>query len=363
MSDNELYSESGRFGAVGDVQDKHRFDVSRLEAYLTQTVEGFEGPLEVQQFQGGQSNPTYKLVTPKARYVLRRKPPGDLLPSAHAVDREYKAITAVGKAGFPAPKTYVLCEDENIIGTMFYLMDFVEGRVFWDPFIPEVADNTERAAMYDSMNATMAKLHTIDYAAVGLSDFGKPGNYFARQIGRWSKQYRLSESDKIPEMEKLIEWLPENIPPTETTTIVHGDLHLANIMFHPTEPKVVAALDWELCTLGDPLGDLTYHMMMWRNPDGLFQGKGLAGADLGQYGIPSEEEYIDRYCERTGRGKIENLDFYFAYNFFRIAAIVQGIYARSLAGTASSENADNFRARVGPNSKLGWEFARRAGAK
>jgi aminoglycoside phosphotransferase (APT) family kinase protein len=294
--------------------------------------------------------------------VLRRKPPGELLPSAHAVDREFKAITAVGSAGFPVPQTRVLCEDDSVIGTMFYVMDFVEGRVFWDPFLREQT-NEERTAMYDSMNATLAKLHTIDYDAVGLGDFGKPGNYFARQIGRWSKQYRLSESDKIPEMEKLIEWLPESIPAAETTTIVHGDFHIANIMFHPTEPRVIAALDWELCTLGDPLGDLTYHMMMWRNPKGMFKGPGLAGADLAPLGIPSEEEYIDLYCQRVGRAKIENLDFYFAYNFFRIGAILQGIYGRAKAGTASSSNADEFRERVPPLAKLGWEFARRAGAK
>ena len=322
-------------------------------------VEGFAGPLEVRQFRGGQSNPTYQLITPSARYVLRRKPPGKLLKSAHAVDREYRVITALHGSGFAAPRTYCLCEDESVIGTMFYIMDFVDGRILWEPTLPQYEPD-ERGAIYDAMNSTLAALHAVDYEAIGLADFGKPGNYFARQIGRWSKQYRLSETENIESMEKLIEWLPENIPAGDETSIVHGDYRLDNMVLHPTEPRVIAVLDWELCTLGHPLADFSYHLTPWRLPESAFNG--FADRDLTGTGIPSREEYTAAYCRRTGRETIENIDYYFAYNIFRLAAILQGIAGRVRDGTASSAHAASTAAAVRPLGDLAWQCARDAGA-
>ena len=346
------------------VDPRHAIDEARLAAWLEANVEGYAGPLEVRQFKGGQSNPTYQLVTPKRKYVLRRKPPGKLLPSAHAVDREYKVITALHGVGFPAPRTWCLCEDDSVIGTMFYIMDMVEGRVLWEPLLPD-QDKETRWKIYSSLNETMASLHMVDYEKIGLGDFGKPGNYFARQISRWTKQYLASETETIPEMNKLMEWLPENVPQDDSTSIVHGDYRLDNTILHPTEPKVIAVLDWELSTLGHPLGDFTYSLMQWVMPgQGTGGGTGsIRTANLKELGIPTLEEYIAMYCERTNRPKgIENLDFYFSYNFFRLAGILQGIAGRVRDGTASSEHARQMAANVRPLAEEAWAYAQRAGA-
>jgi aminoglycoside phosphotransferase (APT) family kinase protein len=352
-------SRQEAFSGTKPVAETHRFDENRLREYMEDHVEGFRGPLEVRQFKGGQSNPTYQLVTPSHNYVLRRKPPGKLLPSAHAVDREYRVITALGTTGFPVARTYCLCEDESVIGTMFYVMDCVEGRVFWEPLIPGI-DSDHRAAIYDAMNATLARLHTVDYETIGLADFGKPGNYFARQIGRWSKQYLASETETIDEMNRLMAWLPDHIPAGDETSIVHGDYRLDNMIIHPTEPRVVAVLDWELCTLGHPLADFSYHLAQWHMPSMVFNG--FSDLDLTGTGIPTAEAYLAAYCERTGRDGIENLDFYFAYNVFRLAAILQGIAGRVRDGTASSEHAKQTASHVRPLAQIAWRFAVKAGA-
>lgn len=356
-------SRQEQFSGTKDVTDRLKFDEKKLEAYMADHVEGFEGPLEVRQFKGGQSNPTYQLVTPKKKYVLRRKPPGKLLPSAHAVDREYRVITALHGAGFPAPKTYVLCEDESVTGTMFYIMDCVEGRIYWEPLLPGL-EPKERSAIYDAMNETIAHLHTVDYKAIGLEDFGRPGNYFARQISRWSKQYVASETETLVEMNKLMEWLPENIPADDSVSIVHGDYRLDNMILHPTEAKVIAVLDWELCTIGHPIADFTYHMMQWRMPPNNEGGgtASLVGASLADLGIPSESEYVQAYCKRTGRESLENLDYYMAYNFFRLAGILQGIVGRVRDGTAASEHAAANADAVRPLAETAWKFAKAAGA-
>ncbi len=335
------------------VQEKHRFDIAALQRYMQQHVEGFQGELSVEQFKGGQSNPTYKLSAGGRNYVLRRKPPGKLLASAHAVDREYTVISALAGSKVPVAKTYCLCEDESVIGTAFYIMDCVEGRVLWDPALPGETRET-RAAMFDEMNRVIAALHQVDYTKIGLADYGKPGNYFARQISRWTKQYRASETERIDAMDRLIAWLPEHIPPGDETTIVHGDYRLDNMIFHPTEPRVLAVLDWELSTLGHPLADFAYHCMTWHIPAGVFRG--LGGAKLAELGIPSEAEYVRTYCERTGRGAIDpdHWDFYMAYNLFRLAAILQGIAGRVKDGTASSAQAQQMGAAARPLSDLAW---------
>ncbi len=351
------------FSGTQPVREQHRINEDNLFKFMEEHVEGFEGPLEVREFKGGQSNPTYQLVTPNKKYVLRRKPPGKLLPSAHAVDREYKVISALHPTGFPVAKPYALCMDEDVIGTIFYIMDNVEGRILWDGQLPGM-EPQERFAIYDAMNETLAKLHNTDYLKVGLEDFGKPGNYFARQIGRWTKQYTLSETKSIMEMNKLIEWLPENIPQDDDVSIVHGDYRLDNMVLHPTEPKVLAVLDWELSTIGHPLGDFTYHLMQWHLPQGTGTSGTLSGADLKALGIPLQDEYISMYSKRTGRGDtIEHMDFYLAYNFFRLAAILQGIVGRVKDGTASSEHAAQNEERVIPLAESGWKFAQRAGAR
>jgi aminoglycoside phosphotransferase (APT) family kinase protein len=343
------------------VQDRHRFDVGALEAYLRERVADFRGPLDVEQFKGGQSNPTFLLRTPGARYVMRAKPApaAKLLPSAHAVDREYRVITALGRAGLPVPRTFALCEDEGVIGRAFYVMDYVEGRVLWDQSLPGMGP-TERRAIYDEMNRVIAQLHGVDYRAIGLETYGKPGNYFARQLDRWTKQYRASETEKIDAMDRLIEWLPGAIPAGDETTIVHGDYRLDNLVFHPTEPRILAILDWELSTLGHPLADFSYHCMSWHIPPAQFRG--IAGLDLPGLGIPTEEEYVAMYCGRTGRGRIDHWDFYLAYNMFRLAAILQGIMKRALDGTAASQQALDAGKRARPLAEMGWQYAQRAGA-
>jgi aminoglycoside phosphotransferase (APT) family kinase protein len=352
-----------RFTGTKTVGPGLELNAPRLEAYLADTIPSFAPPLTIAQFKGGQSNPTYRLDSPSGSYVLRRKPPGELLPSAHAVDREYRVICALHAAGFPVPRPFVLCGDDAVAGTMFYVMAFVPGRIFWDAALPDLG-RAERFAIYDAMNETLARLHGMDYEALGLADFGKPGNYFARQISRWSKQYRASVTTPTPEMERLLDWLPANIPAEDTVSLVHGDFRLDNLVFHPDRPVVRAVLDWELSTLGHPLGDFTYHLMQWRLPpsaDGLGIST-LAGKDLARLGIPDETEYAQRYCERTGRDGIAHREFYAAYNFFRLAAILQGIAGRVRAGTAPSDHAKAMAANVQPMARLAWQFARQAGA-
>ncbi len=333
------------------VQEKHRFDTASLERFMQRNVAGYRDPLEVEQFKGGQSNPTFLLRTPGQRYVLRRKPPGKLLPSAHAVDREYRVITALHSAGIPVARTYALCEDEGIIGTAFYIMEFMDGRVLWDQALPGMTPDGRRA-IYDEMNRVIAALHQVDYRAVGLADFGKPGNYLERQIGRWTKQYRASETETIEAMDRLIEWLPQHVPPGDETCVVHGDYRLDNMIFHRTEPRILAVLDWELSTLGHPLADFSYHCMSWRLEPGQFRG--LGGLDLEALGIPTEKEYVAMYCCRTGRSGIDNWDYYIAYNMFRLAAICQGIMGRAMDGTAASQHAFEQGRRARPLAEAGW---------
>lgn len=333
------------------VREAHKFDEGKFVAYLKEHVDGFTGPLTINQFEGGQSNPTFLLHTPDQDYVMRKKPPGVLLPSAHAVEREYKIMTALRDTDVPVARTFCLCEDADIIGTPFYIMEKVEGRILREPALPGM-DPAERTAIYDAMNDTLAKMHNVDVDAAGLSDFGKKGNYFERQIGRWTKQYRASQTDEVPAMENLIKWLPENMPKNLVTTICHGDYRLENMIIHPTEPKVMALLDWELCTLGHPLADLAYNCMTYHfmHP----ASGGLVDTDFKAAGIPSEQEYIDAYCKRTGRDGIENWEFYIAFSFFRLAAIVQGVYKRGLDGNASSSRATQYAAFAQMLSMLGW---------
>lgn len=345
---------------VSEVRPEHRFDEAALAAWMAARVEGFAGPLTVEQFKGGQSNPTFKLTTPERRYVLRKKPDGPLLKGAHAVDREARVMSALGPTGFPVPKVYGLCTDETVIGAWFFVMENVEGRIFWDATFG-VVPRAERPAYFDAMNETLARLHMTDPEAVGLADFGRPGNYFERQIARWSKQYVEDlDAGRDPNMDKLIAWLPTQTPPAEETAIVHGDFRCDNMIFHPTEPRVTAVLDWELSTLGHPLADFSYHAMMYRMPHGV--GAGLAGLDLAALNIPSEADYVTAYCRRTGREGLPGYDFAIAFNFFRIAAIFHGIKGRAARGTAASAQAAERVAVFPELARLAWEQARRAGA-
>lgn len=358
----EPIDRQNEFTGVRPVPEPLRFDETRLEAWMVDTVEGFAGPITVEQFKGGQSNPTYRVTAKSGRYVLRRKPPGTLLPSAHAVDREYRVIAALHAKGFPVATPHALCEDDDVIGTAFYVMDHVDGRVIWEPHMPG-AEPAERGAVYDALNETIAWLHTIDVEAAGLSDFGKPGGYVARQINRWSKQYRASATEEIAEMDRLMDWLPQACPDDTGAAIVHGDFRLDNVILHPCEPRILAVLDWELATLGDPLADFTYHLMQWRMPPsdtGAGVGS-LVGHDLDALGIPGLDAYAARYCERTGRARLHDFDFYFAYNFFRMAAIFQGIVARARAGTAASPQAEAMASQVRPMAETAWRYAERAG--
>jgi aminoglycoside phosphotransferase (APT) family kinase protein len=337
MSTGEVTTVADANTGTTPVREGFAFDEVALARWLAANVAGFAGPLAVEQFRGGQSNPTYKLVTPAKTYVLRRKPPGAILKGAHAVEREARVLIALGKAGFPVAHVHALCTDDAVIGSWFYVMDMVEGRIFWDAALPEIP-KAERAAVFDAMNATIAALHKVDYAAVGLGDYGKPGNYFARQIGRWSRQYLDDElAGRNPDMDALVAWLPDNIPAGDEASIVHGDFRIDNLIFHPTEPRILAVLDWELSTLGHPLADFAYHAMMYRMPPDIVAG--LKGADLAALGIPSEAEYIARYCQRTGRDGIPDYEFYVAFNFFRLAAIFHGIKGRAMRGTAANAQA------------------------
>jgi aminoglycoside phosphotransferase (APT) family kinase protein len=351
------------FSGTAEVRVPHRFDTGALAAYLADHIDGFAGPLTVSQFRGGQSNPTYKLVTPSASYVLRRKPPGRLLPSAHAVEREYRATAALHPLGFPVPRPHLLCEDPEIIGTAFYVMDFVPGRVFWEPYVPGVTAR-ERAAIYDSLNATLAHLHQVDVKGAGLSDFGRPAGYVQRQIKRWADQYRASETDKIAEMDRLSAFLPTAVPDSGAVALVHGDYRLDNCIIATDGPQIRAVLDWELSTLGDPIADFTYHLMQWRMPparDGAGVGS-LVGPEADAPGLPRLDDYVALYCARTGRAGIPDIDLYLAYNFFRMAAIFQGIVGRVRDGTAANPNAAAVAGQVRPMAEVAWAYARRAGA-
>ncbi len=351
------------FTGTKDVAAPLRFDAARLEAYLAARVQGFAGPLSVRQFKGGQSNPTYLLETPARRYVLRRKPPGKLLPSAHAVDREFRVISALHAQKFPVAAPVAYCDDAEIVGTAFYVMSYVEGRVFWEPEMPG-STATERSAVYDAMNATIARLHSFEPAAIGLGDFGRGENYVARQVERWSKQYRASETETVGEMERLIAWLPAHLPPAGPVRLVHGDYRLDNMILAPDAPRVLAVLDWELSTLGDPLADFSYHLMKWHMPpsdSGAGTGS-LVGLDLAALGIPSLASYVDAYVARTKLDPRPYLPVYLAYNFFRLAAIFQGIVGRVRDGTATSEYAPAKAAMVAPLAATAWRFAQEAGA-
>ena len=343
------------------VRPGYGFDEAALAAWMGGHVAGFAGPLSVAQFRGGQSNPTYKLTTPQRSYVLRRKPPGQLLKGAHAVEREAQVLSALGAQGFPVAKVHGLCTDEGVIGTWFYIMNMVEGRIFWDAAVPDVS-NDERAALFDAMNAAIAQLHSYDPQAVGLGDYGRPGNYFERQIARWSRQY-LDDADAghFAEMDQCIAWLSANIPQDgDTSAVIHGDFRIDNMIFHPSEPRILAVLDWELSTLGHAGADFAYHAMMYRMPPHIVPA--LGGRDIAPLGIPSEEAYLAAYCRRTGQADMPGYDYYMAFNFFRLAAIFHGIKGRVLRGTAASEQARERSAALPELIALAWQQAQRAGA-
>lgn len=357
-------SDTQNFTGTRPVAGQHMFDEVALTAWLQSRLPGFEGPLTVEMFKGGQSNPTYKLITPQRSYVMRAKPGpvAKLLPSAHAIEREFRVMSALHGTGVPVAQMHVLCEDESVIGRAFYIMECVNGRVLWDQSLPGMT-NEQRGAMYNEMNRVIAALHTVKPLAIGLDGYGKPGNYFERQIGRWSKQYVASITQPIPEMDRLMAWLPSNIPAMardeSMLSVVHGDFRLDNLMFHPTEARVLAVLDWELSTLGHPLADFSYHCMSWHIPPGLFRG--IGGLDVKALGIPTEDEYIALYCQRTGIAEPAQLkadwNFYLAYNMFRLAAILQGIAKRVEAGTASSDQAVKSAAGARPMAEMAWRFA------
>jgi len=360
-------SNFDHFVGTAEVTGKHLFDVAALSVWLYQNLPGFSGPLSVEMFKGGQSNPTYKLITPDKSYVMRAKPGpvARLLPSAHAVEREFTVMRGLAGTAVPVPEMHCLCEDESVIGRAFYIMEFKQGRVLWDQALPGFSAS-QRGEIYNEMNRVIAALHTVKYAEHGLTGYGKPGNYFERQIGRWSKQYVASVTQPIPEMDLLMEWLPKNVPAMarneQMVSVVHGDYRLDNLMFDTGQPKVVAVLDWELSTLGHPLADFSYHCMAWHIPPGSFRG--IGGLNFSELGIPSEEEYIRMYCDRTGLCEPQQLkadwSFYMAYNMFRISAILQGIAKRVETGTASSAQAVSSAAGARPLAQMAWEFARKA---
>jgi aminoglycoside phosphotransferase (APT) family kinase protein len=355
-----------QFQGTKPMAGTHAFDTTALQAHLQQHLSGFAGPLTVEQFKGGQSNPTFKLVTPGAAYVMRTKPGpvAKLLPSAHAIEREFRVMGALAGSPVPVPKMHLLCDDESVIGRAFYVMQFVPGRVLWEQSLPGMT-RAQRGAIYDEMNRVIAALHKLDVAALGLADYGRPGNYFERQIARWSKQYQASVTGPNEAMDRLLDWLPKNIPASARdeamVSVVHGDYRLDNLIFHPSEPHILAVLDWELSTVGHALADFSYHCMSWHIPPGSFRG--IGGLDHAALGIPLEDEYIRRYCQRSGRGTPASLkadwNFYLAYNLFRLAAIVQGIAKRVEAGTAASEQARQSGAAARPLAVLGWSFAQR----
>jgi len=334
---------------------QHDLPLDRLEGWMRDHIGGFRGPLAAEQFEGGQSNPTYKLLAGSGCYVLRRKPAGQLLPSAHAVDREYRVMRALSGTAVPVPEVHALCEDDSVIGTAFYVMEFLDGRIFWDPRLPGCS-TAERRAMFQSMNTVIAALHSVDYVAVGLAEFGRPGNYMARQVARWSRQYQASETEEQPAMDRLIEWLPRHLPTEGEPRIVHGDYRIDNLIYHPTEPRVIGVLDWELSTIGDPLADFAYHAMAWRVSPELFRG--LAGVDLAALGIPTEDEYVGAYGARTNHGRVADWEFYMVYSLFRMAAIMQGIAKRAIDGTAVSRESVELGRLARPFGEQAWALAR-----
>lgn len=341
---------------LSEIREEHRFEIKALEDYMKKNIPEFEGKLSIQQFVHGQSNPTFILHDGKNKYVMRKRPPGKLLPSAHAVDREYRIITALKETDVPVPKTYILCNDDSVLGTAFFIMEYIEGRIFRSPLIPEVNDPKERTAIFDSMNECLANLHKVDWEKAGLSDYGKHGNYMSRQIDRWSKQYEASKTWEIESMEQLMEWLPKHIPDDTITTIVHGDYRIENMIIHPTEPRVIAILDWELSTLGHPLADLAYNCLGYHVPD--FEGKGLSfvGQEIEKLGIPSEEIYANNYFNRMGQTRLDNWEFFLVFGIFRLVAIVQGVYKRGLDGIASSEEAESFGGLVRFLADIAWKL-------
>ncbi|MGO9604140.1 MAG: phosphotransferase [Candidatus Binataceae bacterium] len=345
-------------GLTTPVRENHRFDERAFERYLVEHLPGFRGPLTVSQFITGQSNPTFLLETGDARLVMRKKPPGTLLQSAHQVEREYRIIKALANTDVPVPRTHLLCEDTAVIGTAFFVMDYVPGRIILEPILPGMI-REQRAAIYDSINDTLARLHKVDFRAVGLGDFGRPEGYVARQVARWTKQYKASEIEPIREMDRLMEWLANHIPEQDETTIAHGDFRLGNLILDPTEPRVVAVLDWELSTLGHPIADLAWNCMGYHYPAELADTGSFAGHDLRALGIPTEEEYLAAYCRRTDRAKIENWHFFVAFAFFRGAAIAQGIAMRAKLGNASGPDAEDRGRRAGITARLGWEIAQK----
>ncbi|MGJ7918579.1 phosphotransferase [Massilia sp. LXY-6] len=351
-------------GSLGTrpVDPAHAVDVDRLAAFMRGHVDDFHGTPEVEQFKGGQSNPTFLVRAGGRRYVLRRKPPGVLLPSAHAVEREYRIMSALAETGVPVARTHALCEDPAVLGAPFYIMQHVEGRIFWDPALPGFAPR-ERAAMYDEMNRVIAALHGVDYGALGLDDYGKAGNYLERQVARWTRQYRASETAHIKAVENLIHWLPQHIPQAGETRIVHGDFRIDNLIFHPVEPRIVAVLDWELSTLGDPLADFAYHCMSWRLAPPL--SRGLAGLALGELGIPDEAACLAAYCRRTGRKGVAARDweFYMVFNMFRLVGILQGVAKRAELGNASSLEAVATGRRARPLAEQAWQMAQQVGGR
>jgi aminoglycoside phosphotransferase (APT) family kinase protein len=351
------------FAGTRSIAPALAFDVATLGNYLAANLAGFSGSMQVEQFKGGQSNPTYLLRSGSERYVLRRKPPGKLLPSAHAIEREYKVTRALHGIGFPVPRPLLLCEDTSIIGTPFYVMDYVDGRIFWEPHAPGLSAS-ERGALFDSLNETIARLHGIDYERLGLSGFGRPDGYVARQIKRWSDQFRASQTRRIDAMERLMAWLPQAAPEQPEAALIHGDFRLDNCVIDAKAPQVIAVLDWELSTIGDPIADFTYQLVQWHMPvDAHGGGVGsLVGRQAEAPGFPSMESYVARYCERRGRSGIPNLNMYLAYNFFRLAAIFQGIAGRVRDGTAANPHADLMARQVEPMARKAWEFALEAGA-
>lgn len=357
-------TDANDFGGTMAVREQHRIDEAALERWMQTHVPGYAGPLQVDQFKGGQSNPTYRLRTPQRAYVLRRKPPGILVKGAHAVEREARVMAALGRAGFPVPRIHGLCTDDTVIGSWFFVMDLVEGRIFWDASFADVP-RLARADYLDAMNATLAELHSLNPAAMGLGDYGRAGGYVERQVARWSRQYLDDElAGRHPAMDRLVEWLPRHIPAGDESAITHGDFRADNMIFHPTEPRVLAVLDWELSTLGHPLADFAYNAMMFRMPPDILGG--IGGRDLAAQGLPDETAYVAAYCRRTGRAGIPDLDFYIAFNMFRFSAILHGIRGRVARGTASSADAQAMGERYQRVAELGWQqveaMASRSGA-
>jgi aminoglycoside phosphotransferase (APT) family kinase protein len=338
---------------------EHAFDTARLSEWMQGHISGFSGPIEVQQFAGGQSNPTYLVQSRTSRYVLRRKPPGKLLPSAHAVDREFRVLAALAGTAVPVARVYALCEDPAVVGSAFYVMDYIEGRIFWDALLPEVAA-AGRRSIYGEMVRVLAALHSLDYAALGLADYGKPGNYIGRQVVRWTQQYRAAETEKIDSMERLIEWLPKHIPAGEQSAIVHGDFRLDNTIFHPTEPRILAVLDWELSTIGHPLVDFAYYCMRYHLSAAEFRG--LGGVDAHAYMLPTEAESVADYCRLRGIAPVSPQDwtYYSAFCMFRLVGILQGVLARALQGNASSATALQAGRRARPLAELGWKLVQQS---